>query len=80
MNISTMLLGHMARADEDKLNEIRGVCRCIMVATEGHYEFILLYDEVKEQVRAIDCLIDDLRREDAIAESNAKYREDRPNA
>lgn len=80
MNISTMLLGHMARADEDRLNRFRRVCRNIMDAVEGHDEFVLLYDEAQEQVRAIDCLIDDLRREDAIAESNARYREDRPNA
>lgn len=80
MNISTMLLGHMARADEDKLNELRQVCRGIMSAVEGHDEFVLLYDEAEEQVRAIDCLIDDLRRENKWAEENAKYREDRPNA
>lgn len=81
MNISTMLLGHMARADEDKLNELRMVCNQIMDAVEGHEEFVLLYDEAEEQVRAIDCLIDDIRREDAIAEQNHKMelRDDRPN-
>ncbi len=80
MNISTMLLGHMARADEDKLNRLRKGCRALMASIEDYDEFVLLYDEAQEQVRAIDCLIDDIRREDAIAEQNAKYREDRPNA
>ncbi len=80
MNISTMLLGHMARADEDRLNRFRRVCHNIMDAVDGHDEFVLLYDEAEEQVRAIDCLIDDLRREERYAEENAKYREDRPNA
>lgn len=56
------------------------VCQKIMVVTEGCDEFVLLYDEAEEQVRAIDCLIDDLRREERYAEENAKYREDRPNA
>lgn len=81
MNISTMLLGHMARADEDKLNDMRQVCQKIMVVTEGYDEFVLLYDEAEEQVRAIDLLIDDLRREDAIAERNYELglKNDRPN-
>jgi hypothetical protein len=80
MNISTMLLGHMARADEDKLNDMRQVCQKIMVVTEGHDEFVLLYDEAEEQVRAIDYLIEDIRREERYAEETARYREDRPNA
>ena len=81
MNIQTMLLGHMARADEYKLNDMRQVCQKIMAVTEGYDEFVLLYDEAEEQVRAIDLLIDDLRREDAIAERNYELglKNDRPN-
>jgi hypothetical protein len=83
MNISTMLLGHLIPlADEYKLNDMRQVCQKIMAVTEGYDEFVLLYDEAEEQVRAIDCLINDLRREYAIAERNHEHdlREDRPNA
>ena len=80
MFIETMLLGHKAIAGEDKLESMRQVCKAIMRVTELKDEWVLLYNEAEQQVVKIEALIDDLRREDAIAEQNAKYREDRPNA
>lgn len=80
MNIETMLLGHKARADEDRLNELRQDCVGIMALLEGKDAWALFYDEAKAQVEDIDGLIEGLRREDRYAEQNAKYREGRPNA
>ncbi len=80
MNIESMLLGHKARADEDKLNDMRQVCMKIMAVTEGYDEWFPLYNEAEEQIESIDIYIKWLRKEELILEENLKYREDRPNA
>jgi len=80
MNIESMLLGHKARADEDKLNDIRQDCQEMMAVIEGKDVWSPFYKELESQVDSIDIYIKWLRKEDEWAEQNAKYREDRPNA
>lgn len=75
--------GFRATASEAELEDTRARLQAaldVLLPEYKHDPLMLFIDKISGEIETLDIDIAGLRREDRIAEENAKYREDRPNA
>ena len=83
MKIQEMLYGWFSTALEEEMVQMRATLEAMIDAAGSrpkHDPLALLMDDLIDTLDSIDTNIEGLRREQKLAEQNAKYREDRPNA
>lgn len=80
MKITDLFITTTANASTEDLERWRDICNAIMTLTHNEPVFNPFNDNLQSAIDGLDIDIAGSRREDRIAEENAKYREDMPNA